>query len=52
MLPCCPTNTTLFEGVNAANQREVNAHVPWSNSRAYWDCGYDGGIRPHRARRW
>ena len=38
-----PTNTTLFEGVNAANQREVNVHLPWSNSRAYWDCGYDGG---------
>ena len=38
-----PTNTTLFEGMNAANQREVNVHLPWSNSRAYWDCGYDGG---------
>ena len=38
-----PTNTTLFEGVNAFNQREVNVHVPWSNSAVYWDCGFDGG---------
>lgn len=38
-----PANTTLFEGVNAANQREVNVHVPWSNGRVYWDAGYDGG---------
>lgn len=37
-----PANTTLFEGVNASNQRELNVHVPWSNSRVYWDCGYDG----------
>lgn len=38
-----PVNTTLFEAVNAANQRELNTHVPWSNSRVYWDCGFDGG---------
>ena len=38
-----PTNTTLFEGVNAANQREINVHVPWGNSAVYWDCGFDGG---------
>ena len=37
-----PANTTLFEGVNASNQRELNVHVPWSNSRVYWDCGHDG----------
>ena len=28
-----PVNTTLFEAVNASNQREINTHVPWSNSR-------------------
>ena len=38
-----PANTTIFEGVNANNQREVNVHMPWSNSRIYWDAGYDGG---------
>ena len=38
-----PANTTLFEGVNSADQREANVHAPWSNGRVYWDCGYDGG---------
>lgn len=38
-----PVNTTIFEGVNASNQREVNVHLPWSNSRIYWDAGYEGG---------
>ena len=38
-----PANTTLFEGVNQFNQRELNVHVPWSNGWAYWDAGYDGG---------
>ena len=34
-----PANTTIFEGVNAQNQREINAHMPWSNSSIYWDAG-------------
>ena len=38
-----PANTTIFEAVNSNNQREVNVHMPWSNSRIYWDAGYDGG---------
>jgi hypothetical protein len=38
-----PANTTLFEGVNSAGQRELNVHVPWSNGRVYWDAGYDAG---------
>ena len=38
-----PANTTLFEGVNESGNREINAHVPWSDSRIYWDCGHDGG---------
>ena len=38
-----PYNTSLFEGVNSNNQREINTHVPWSNSRVYWDAGYDNG---------
>ncbi|MCX6269928.1 MAG: peptide-N-glycosidase F-related protein [Bacteroidetes bacterium] len=36
-----PANTTILEGVNAANQRQVNIHFPWSDSRIYWDCGGD-----------
>ena len=38
-----PYNTTVFEGVNEYDQRELNTHIPWSNSRVYWDAGYDGG---------
>lgn len=38
-----PENNSICEGMNALNQREVNIHLPWSNSRIYWDAGYDGG---------
>ena len=38
-----PENGTLLEGVNASGQRVVNVHLPWSNGRVYWDCGFDGG---------
>lgn len=37
-----PSNSTIFEGVNAENQRVVNSHLPWGNGRVYWDCGQDG----------
>jgi hypothetical protein len=37
-----PTSSTLFEGRDLDNNRQVNAHLPWSNSRVYWDCGNDG----------
>lgn len=35
-------NSTIFEGTDANNQRQVNAHLPWSNNNVYWDCGNDG----------
>ncbi len=38
-----PENGTCFEGVNATNNRVLNSHLPWSNSRVYWDAGWDGG---------
>ena len=38
-----PENNSIFEGHNAAGQRELNVHLPWSNGRVYWDAGYDGG---------
>lgn len=38
-----PQDGTIFEGVNSLNQRQLNAHLPWSNGRVYWDAGYDGG---------
>lgn len=37
-----PVNTTIFEGVDANNARQVNVHLPWSNGQVYWDCGNDG----------
>ena len=39
-----PEDGTLFEGINAAGERIVNVHLPWSNGRVYWDCGQDGGV--------
>ncbi|MGD1844736.1 MAG: T9SS type A sorting domain-containing protein [Salibacteraceae bacterium] len=37
-----PRNTTIFEGRNNSNQRQVNVHLPWNNSQIYWDAGNDG----------
>lgn len=37
-----PANTSPFEAVDAQSKRQVHSHLPWENSRAYWDCGYDG----------
>ena len=36
-----PQNDYVFEGRNADNQRVLNSHLPWSNSRVYWDAGPD-----------
>ncbi|HMN32545.1 MAG TPA: T9SS type A sorting domain-containing protein, partial [Chitinophagaceae bacterium] len=38
-----PKNTTLLHAVNAQNNRKINIHFPWENSRFYWDCGAIGG---------
>lgn len=38
-----PRNTSAFEGFDANGTREVHAHLPWSNSGVYWDCGNVGG---------
>ncbi len=37
-----PANTSIVEGFDAAGNRQANVHLPWSNSRVYWDCGNDG----------
>ncbi|MBT5401951.1 MAG: T9SS type A sorting domain-containing protein [Crocinitomicaceae bacterium] len=37
-----PANSTIVEGRDASNNRQLNVHLPWSNSRIYWDCGNDG----------
>jgi hypothetical protein len=38
-----PTNSTIFEGRDASDHRQVNVHLPWGNGRVYWDCGGDNG---------
>lgn len=38
-----PVNTTILEGVDQDNLRQINVHLPWSNGQVYWDCGNDGG---------
>ncbi|MCB0612381.1 MAG: LamG domain-containing protein, partial [Phaeodactylibacter sp.] len=38
-----PVNSSILEGNDANKQRQINVHLPWSNSRVYWDCGNDGG---------
>ncbi len=37
-----PANNTVFEARDAANRRQMNVHLPWSDSNIYWDCGNDG----------
>lgn len=37
-----PSNTYLMEALDANDDRQVNMHLPWGNSRIYWDCGNDG----------
>jgi len=36
-----PRNNTILEGVNSSGQRVINIHLPWSDSRVYWDAGRD-----------
>ncbi len=38
-----PINSSIFEGVDSAGHRVLNAHLPWSNGRIYWDAGWDNG---------
>ena len=37
-----PLNTTIIHANNAAGNRNLNLHLPWSNSRIYFDCGNTG----------
>ncbi len=38
-----PVNTSAFEAKDSDDQRQVHAHLPWSNSGIYWDCGNVNG---------
>lgn len=37
-----PQNSYAFEGRDSNNNRVLNVHLPWSNSRVYWDAGNSG----------
>jgi len=37
-----PQNGTCFEATDAASNRVINAHVPWSDLSVYWDAGNSG----------
>jgi len=37
-----PANTSAFEARDNQDRRQVHAHLPWSNSGIYWDCGNTG----------
>ncbi len=34
-----PSNTSVFEAYDENDNRTLNVHLPWSNSRMYFDCG-------------
>ncbi len=39
-----PANTSFIYGWgNDPNQRNLNLHLPWSDSNIYFDCGYSAG---------
>lgn len=44
-----PINSSIFEGVDSLGRRVLNAHLPWSNGKVYWDAGFDGYERIYRA---
>ena len=37
-----PFNSYIFEGRDVNGFRVINCHLPWSNSRVYWDAGNNG----------
>ena len=37
-----PNNNSAFHANDEKGNRQLNVHLPWSNSRIYWDCGNDG----------
>ena len=36
-----PVNTAIVDGRDNNEVRQVNIHLPWSDSNIYWDCGGD-----------
>lgn len=37
-----PNNNSILYATDEKGNRQINIHLPWSNSRVYWDCGNDG----------
>jgi len=37
-----PVKDVLFQAVDASGNRVLNIHLPWDNSRVYWDAGNSG----------
>lgn len=33
-----PQDASVFEAVDSKNNRLLNAHMPWSDGKIYWDC--------------
>lgn len=44
-----PINSSIFEGVDSLNRRVLNSHLPWSDSKVYWDAGFNGYDRLFRS---
>lgn len=38
-----PANNSIFYATDEEGNRQLNVHLPWSNSRVFWDCGYGAG---------
>ncbi|HEY0978698.1 MAG TPA: LamG-like jellyroll fold domain-containing protein [Flavobacteriales bacterium] len=38
-----PIDNSILEAVNAAGERVLNIHLPWSDGNVYWDAGNEGG---------
>lgn len=36
-----PMDNTILEGVDSKGRRIINIHLPWSDSKVYWDAGGD-----------
>ncbi len=43
-----PINSSIFEAIDSLGNRVLNAHLPWSNGKVYWDAGFDGPDRIFR----
>ena len=38
-----PVENSIFWARDSLKRRQANLHLPWSDSKIYWDCGYEDG---------